>query len=140
MAIISLGAFVSRAEAQIPFIIDGVLVPDAGVPTVQDPQGGDKELGPLNSSTTKIGVINADAVPTLGFTNPNAQVDLDAVYLQTRVALDGDQWLCFGWLRDSNNGSGFISIEFQQASLTPSCVYTTAGIDFVLPESAAKRR
>ncbi len=138
VALMSIGAFAGRAAAQNPFITNGALVPDAGVPTVQDPQGNVKELGPKNGDPTKIPVINSAVPPMLEFTNPNAQVDLDAVYLQTRMAADGDQWLYFGWLRDSNNGSGFISIEFQQAAAPAACAYTTAGIDFVLPESAAE--
>ena len=137
LAIGFIGTGTTSAFAQIPYNINGV-VPDAGVPTTQDPQGSSKELGPLNGSPTKIGVINTAVPPMLEFTNPNGQVDLDAVYLQTTQAADGDQWLYFGWLRDSNNGSGFLSIEFQQGSLSPACVYTTAGIDFVLPESAAE--
>jgi hypothetical protein len=131
-------AFTGSASAQNPFVADGVLVPDTGVPTTQDPQGSSRELGPVNGSPTKIGVINTAVPPMLEFTNPNGQVDLDAVYLQTRQALNGDQWLYFGWLRDSNNGSGFISIEFQQAALSSACVYTTAGIDFIEPESPAE--
>jgi hypothetical protein len=130
-------AFAGSASAQNPFNINGS-VPDAGVPEFQDPQGNFKELGPLNGNATKIGVINSASPPMLEFTNPNANVDLDAVYLQTQQATNGDQWLYFGWLRDSNNGSGFISIEFQQAALPSACVYTTAGIDFVLPESGAE--
>jgi hypothetical protein len=139
--VVALGFIVTctgSAAAQNPFVADGVLVPDVGVPTIEDPQGNIKELGPLNGNPTKIGVINTAVPPMLEFTNPNAQVDLDAVFLQTRQALNGDQWLYFGWFRDSNNGSGFISIEFQQAALSSACVYTTAGIDFVLPESAAE--
>jgi len=132
-----MGAFASGAAAQNPFSMDGT-VPDAGVPTTQDPQGNVKELGPKNGDPTKIAAINRALPPMLEFTNPNQQVDLDAVYLQTRIAGNGDQWLYFGWLRDSNTGSGFLSIEFQQSSLSPTCVYTTAGIDFVLPESAAE--
>ncbi len=138
--VVALGFVVAgagSASAQNPFIINGV-VPDAGVPTLPDPEGSAKELGPLNGNPTKIGVINTAVPPMLEFTNPNGQVDLAEAYLQTRQAVNGDQWLYFGWLRDSNNGSGFISIEFQQAGLSPTCVYTTPGIDFILPESAAE--
>ena len=140
-ALTMIGSFATRAAAQNagPYTIDGVLVPDTGVPTTQDPQGNVRELGAVNGAGTKIGVINTANPPMLAFTNPNGQVDLDAVYLQTAVDQStGHQWLYFGWLRDANTGSGFISIEFQQASLSPSCVYTTAGIDFVLPESSAE--
>jgi hypothetical protein len=51
-------------------------VPDAGATELTDPFGNVKELGPLNSNTTKIGVIHKDSLPTLDLTNPNAQVDL----------------------------------------------------------------
>lgn len=136
-ALAMIGGFATRAAAQNPFVMDGT-VPDAGVATTEDPQGNAKELGPVNGNATKIGVINTAIPPMLAFTNPNGQVDLDAVYLQTRQATDGDQWLYFGWFRDANTGSGFISIEFQQANLSSPCVYTTAGIDFILPESAAE--
>src|SRR5690349_5448837 len=57
-----------------PYTIDGT-VPDAGTTELPDVFGSVKELGPLNSNTTKIGVIHNDALPTLGMTNPNAQVD-----------------------------------------------------------------
>ena len=53
-----------------PYNIDGV-VPDAGTTELADPFGNVKELGPLNSNTTKIGVIHNDALPTLDATNPN---------------------------------------------------------------------
>jgi hypothetical protein len=52
-----------------PFTIDGV-VADAGADNFPDTFGSVKELGPLNSNTTKIGVIHNDAVPTLGLTLP----------------------------------------------------------------------
>ena len=48
-----------------PYDIDGD-VPDAGTTELADQFGNVKELGPLNSNTTKIGVIHDDAVPTLG--------------------------------------------------------------------------
>ncbi len=70
----------------------------------------------------------------LAFTNPNAQVDLNTVYLKVSpdAQTPAHQWLYFGWQRDSNNGSGFISIEFQHNALSPSCVYT--GVDFTNPD------
>ncbi len=118
-----------------PFCIDGT-VPDNGVPTTLDPGGSNKELGPVNSNVTKIGVINTATPPMLAFTNPNSQVDLNTVYL--KVSPDAQtiphQWLYFGWQRDSNNGSGFISIEFQHKALSPSCVYD--GVDFSNPNDA----
>ena len=136
VAVVAIGAFATRAAAQNPYIIDGVLVPDATVPTLQDPQGNAKELGPKNGDPTKILAINRAVPPMLDFTNPNGQVDLDAAYLQTRQAANGAQWLYFGWFRDSNTGSGFISIEFQKATLSASCVYT--GIDFAMPVTAGE--
>ena len=38
----------------------------------------------MNSNTTKIGVIHSDALPTLGTTNPNAQVDLRRAWIDTK--------------------------------------------------------
>ena len=58
-------------------------VPDAGTTELPDPFGNVKELGPLNSNTTKIGVIHSAAVPTLDTTNPNGQVDLRRAWLDT---------------------------------------------------------
>ncbi len=51
--------------------------------------GSIKELGPLNSNTTKIGVIHNDAVPTLGETNPNGQVDLRQAWIGSASDTDG---------------------------------------------------
>jgi hypothetical protein len=76
-----------------PFTIDGS-VPDANTTELPDIFGSTKELGPLNSNTTKIGVIHADAVPTLGKTNPNAQVDLRRAWLDTERE-SGKDWLYF---------------------------------------------
>ncbi|GAA5208037.1 hypothetical protein [Microbacterium kyungheense] len=61
----------SAASAAVigPYNIDGT-VPDAGATSYTDPNGNTKELGPLNSSTTKIGVIHNDALPTLDLTKP----------------------------------------------------------------------
>ena len=57
----------SAFAADGPFTIDWHLFPDAGPTTSSRTSAGTyKELGPLNSSTTKIGVIHNDAVPTLG--------------------------------------------------------------------------
>lgn len=120
--VVPLAAF----AADGPYNIDGI-VPDTGVTQLEDPEGNVKELGPLNSSTTKIGVIHADAVPTLGFTNPNGQVDLRQAWLDTeRDTATGDDWLYFAWERDSNSGSGFIAYEFMQDPPPASCAYDTA--------------
>src|SRR5688500_15527437 len=69
----ALAAPLAAFAADGPYNIDGV-VPDAEVTELADPFGNVKELGPLNSNTTKIGVIHRDAVPTLDLTNPNGQV------------------------------------------------------------------
>jgi hypothetical protein len=119
--------------AQNPYNIGGA-IPDATIPAsaqITDPTGNNQELGPLNASTTKIGVINLDVPPTLGMTNPNGQVDLRNAWIDTRAAGDGDTWLYFAWERDKNSGSGFISIEFQQSGLPSGCVYE--GVNFSDP-------
>ncbi|HSU02705.1 MAG TPA: hypothetical protein VLK03_09170 [Nocardioides sp.] len=110
-----------------PFTIEGV-VPDAGVTELPpDASGNVKELGPLNSNTTKIGVIHKDAVPTLDLTNPNGQVDLRRAWLDTeRDAATGHDWLYFAWERDANSGSGFIAYEFMQNPAPAGCAYDTA--------------
>ncbi|GAA6526545.1 hemagglutinin [Intrasporangium sp. DVR] len=105
-------------------IIDGV-VPDgsAGQINLSDPSGNEKELGPLNSNTTKIGVIHNDVVPTLGFTNPNGQVDLKTAWLNTaKDTPDGDDWIYFAWERDANSGSGFIAYEFMKNEEPAACL------------------
>ena len=109
-----------------PFTIDGT-VPDAGTTELPDLTGNVKELGPLNSNTTKIGVIHADAVPTLGLTNPNGQVDLRRAWLDTeRDTSTNHDWLYFAWERDANSGSGFIAYEFMQSAAPAGCAYDTA--------------
>ncbi len=109
-----------------PYTIDGV-VPDGGTTELADQAGNVKELGPLNSNTTKIGVIHADAVPTLGMTNPNGQVDLRRAWLDTeRDTSTQHDWLYFAWERDNNSGSGFIAYEFMQNPVPAGCAYDTA--------------
>lgn len=47
----------SRAFAQTPFVIDGVVPANgtvAGPMHTPDPSGGDKELGPVNGTQTKV--------------------------------------------------------------------------------------
>jgi hypothetical protein len=114
-----------------PFDIETpAIVPDAGAENLPDVFGSVKELGPLNSNTTKIGVIHNDAVPTLGLTNPNAQVDLRQAWLDIQTDPGtGHEWLYFGWERDSNNGSGFISIEMMQNPPPAACDYDNATED-----------
>ena len=119
------GFFLPQAfAADGPYTIDGN-VPDAGTTFLEDPEGNVKELGPLNSSTTKIGVIHADALPTLGLTNPNGQVDLRGAWLDTEREA-GKDWLYFGWERDNNTGSGFIAYEFMLEKPPVACAYETA--------------
>jgi hypothetical protein len=119
---------IARA-ADGPFDINGT-VPDAGATELPDLFGNVKELGPLNSNTTKIGVIHNDAVPTLGLTNPNAQVDLRRAWLDTeRDAATQHDWLYFAWERDSNSGSGFIAYEFMQNKAPAACAYESSTDD-----------
>ena len=99
------------AVAQVPYAIDGT-VPDADCcAEFQDPVGSVDELGPLNSSTTKLGVIHTAAPPMLGFTNPNGATDLATIWLDTRKDASGDIWLYFAWQRESNTGSSVIAIK-----------------------------
>jgi hypothetical protein len=120
----------TRASAQNPFDIEGTVTDSANshasgsaLKTV-DPSGSAKELSPINGSTTKVGVIHNAPLPVLGSTNQNGQVDLNAVWTQTEKAANGNLWYYFGWSRDSANGSGFISIEFQQNPAPAACDYT----------------
>jgi hypothetical protein len=110
-----------------PFTIgpaDAAVVPGAdGAIHLEDPEGNVKELGPLNSNTTKIGVIHADGVPTLGLTNPNGQVDLRQAWLNTAKDADQDDWIYFAWERDNETGSGFIAFEFMKAAAPTACVF-----------------
>ncbi|HEX6953550.1 MAG TPA: hemagglutinin [Agromyces sp.] len=112
-----------------PYNIDGD-VPDAGTTRIDDLFWNVKEVGPLNSNTTKIGVIHNDAVPTLGETNPNAQVDLRRAWLDTERE-SGKDWLYFAWERDKNTGSGFIAYEFMQNKAPTACAYEDPAADLV---------
>ncbi len=124
--VLALASFTAQTAmaADGPFTIDGN-VPDANTTELSDPFGNVKELGPLNSSTTKIGVIHNDALPTLNTTNPNAQVDLRGAWLDTEREA-GKDWLYFAWERDNNTGSGFIAYEFMQNPAPAACAYGTA--------------
>ena len=114
-----------------PFTIDGT-VADAGTTEITDLFGNVKEVGPLNSNTTKIGVIHADDVPTLGETNPNAQVDLRRAWLDTaKESGTGDDWLYFAWERDKNTGSGFIAYEFMQDPAPAACDYDGTDLSLI---------
>ncbi len=134
---LALLGFSASASAQTctpnagPFCVDGIITDAnnsgvAGAAKITDPNGGAKELGPINSSSTKIGVINTAPTPMLGLTNPNAQVDLNTVYTQTAIDPNtGHIWYYFAWARDSNNGSGFISIELEKSGVPATCTGTT---------------
>ncbi|GAB3855860.1 hypothetical protein GCM10028801_12130 [Nocardioides maradonensis] len=112
----------SALAASGPYTIDGV-VPDAGTTLLPDADGNVKELGPINSSSTKIGVIQRAPLPMLGLTNPNAQVDLANTWLQMKRQ-GTDDWLYFAWQRDSNSGSGFIAFEFMKNAAPAACDYS----------------
>jgi hypothetical protein len=117
---------VTVLAADGPFTIDGA-VPDSGTTELPDVFGSVKELGPLNSNTTKIGVIHNDALPTLGLTNPNGQVDLRRAWLDTeRDTTTSHDWLYFAWERDNESGSGFIAYEFMKNAAPAGCAYDTA--------------
>ena len=120
--------------AQASFNIDGV-VPDPNCCfEFQDPVGSISELGPVNSSDTKLGSIGTATPAMLGFTNPNSATDLGMIWLDTETDLTGDIWLYFAWERDATSGSSTISYEFHAASADPACDYS--GIDQIQPESA----
>ena len=120
--------------AQVPYNIDGV-IPDAGCCSeFSDPYGSISELGPVNSSGTKLTSIGSASAPMLEFTNPNSSTDLATIWLELETDLSGDIWLYFGWERDANTGSSVIAYEFQMAAADPACDYTA--IDQVEPESA----
>ena len=122
--------------AQVPYNIDGV-VPDADCCyEFQDPVGSISELGPVNSSDTKLGSIGSATEPMLGYTNPNSATDLGKIWLETSKDQAGDIWLYFAWERDAATGSSTIAYEFQTESLDPACDYSA--IDQVLPEDPAE--
>ena len=100
-----------------------------------DPAGNVKELGPLNSNTTKVGVIHSDAVPTLGFTNPNAQVDLTAIYTQTGKALDGNLWYTSAGCAIPTAGAASCPSRCSSPVCPPGARYT--GVDQTSQTAAA---
>ena len=118
---------IAYAGTTPPFTIEGT-VPDGLTEThLPDPEGNEKELGPLNSSTTKLAVIDDDVPPTLGYTNPNGQVDFADVWIDTKEDGDGDIWFYFGWMRDSKKGTGVITVELGQNGPPVNCDYTKIG-------------
>ncbi len=137
------GALVALAShpSSSGFLIDGT-VEDPGAVGFADDSGNTKELGPINSNTTKLGVINTDALPTLGTSNPNGQVDLVNVWFDTKTSANPDfpadptapeniDWLYFAWERDSTHGSGVIAIELQQQAAPAACDYTADPADLI---------
>ena len=120
--------------SQVPYNIDGV-VPDANCCfEFQDPVGSISELGPVNSSDTKLGAIGSASTPMLDFTNPNSATDIGMIWLGTEKDLTGDIWLYFAWERDATSGSSVIAYELQSASADPACDYSA--IDQMEPETA----
>jgi len=133
----------SKAETPpLPIVIDGN-IPDSGCAggtadciELTDPSGNSKELGPVNGSDTKLGVIHTATPAMLDFTNPNGSTDLVNVWLRTVVATDGDVWLYFAWERDASNGSSVITYEFHGDPLSGNCNYD--GIDQMEPANQAE--
>jgi hypothetical protein len=123
------------ASAQVPYVIDGV-VPDANTASFQDPAGSISELGPVNSTTTKLSSIGSASPPMLDFTNPNNATDLATIWLDTEADANDDLWLYFGWERVASSGSAVVAYEFQFEAADPACDYT--GIDQIEPQSAAE--
>jgi hypothetical protein len=120
-ALLMLGS--TRASAQNPFLIDGTITDTSNSHAVGsaqksiDPNGNSKELGPVQGTSTKFPVIHLAAPDMLGTSNPNPGTDLNTVYTQTAKS-GTDSWFYFGWARDSNSGSGFISFEAHQKANT----------------------
>jgi hypothetical protein len=119
LAFALIGFSATRASAQNPFLIDGN-VTDASNSHASgnalkstDPNGNAKELGPVQGSATKFPIIHLAAPDMLGTSNPNPSTDLNTVYTQTAKS-GTDSWFYFGWVRDSDSGSGFISFEAHQ--------------------------
>ncbi|RPF28799.1 hypothetical protein [Georgenia muralis] len=139
LTFLGLGAITaSQAVSVNPFDIDGD-VPDADAFLFEDGFGNAQELGPLNSNTTKLGVIHSAAPPMLGTTNPNAQVDLRNVWLDTETS-GTDTWLYFAWERDSNRGTGVIMYEFQQEPEPEDCDYALPTADLIASCNPWERR
>jgi hypothetical protein len=114
----------TRASAQgNPFLIDGTITDAANshasgsAQKSADPNGNAKELGPVQGTSTKFPVIHTATPDMLGTSNPNPGTDLNTVYTQTAKS-GTDSWFYFGWARDSNTGSGFISFEAHQKANT----------------------
>ncbi|MCA1711843.1 MAG: hypothetical protein LC789_09515 [Actinobacteria bacterium] len=107
------------------FTIDG-LVPDAGATAYSDPHGSDSELGPMNGTSTKVGVIHQATPPMLGFTNPSPATDLAKVWMNVGkdTAIPDNTWLYLAWERDANSGSGQVMFEFDKKPRPAACDFT----------------
>ena len=122
--------------AQVSYNIDGIIPDENCCVEFQDPVGSIAELGPVNSSDTKLTSINSAAPPMLGFTNPNSSTDIATIWLETQTDQNGDIWLYFAWERDATTGSSIIAYEFQMSATNPACDYSD--IDQIQPVSAAE--
>lgn len=116
---------------------DGILDSDAPthpVDTLTDPYGSISEMGPINGSSTKLGVIHAAPLPMLGKTNPNGQVDLKAAYVGSHRDSGTDHvWLYLAWTRDANSGSGVLMYEFNKTAVPSSCDYSNLDVSTCNP-------
>ena len=98
-------------------------------PINNDPSFGSDELGPKNGNLTKLNVINSDCTPgttsktCLEFTNPNANQDLNSVWLKGGTDANDDLWIYFAWSRDANTGSGLIGVELHRLAADAACDY-----------------
>jgi hypothetical protein len=129
MVLVVANAALANHPGSSGFLIDGNIA-DPGTAQFGDLSGSAKELGPINESTTKLGVIHNDGLPTLGLSNPNGQVDLKNVWFATSTVNDVD-WLYFAWERDSTNGSGVLAIEFQQSAAPAACNYSLSSASLI---------
>ncbi len=82
--------------------------------------------GPINGSTTKLGVIQTDVVPTMDLNiNHPGKSDLCKVWIDDQVVKvsapgdpeDFDYFLYVAWEREAVNGSTIVFYEFHQAPL-----------------------
>jgi hypothetical protein len=122
-ALVPLSAVRAAAQVDGGFKIDGT-IPDcsggastcgAVTPTnFDDPHDNQQELGPVNGTSTKVGVIHQTAPPMLATTNPNSSTDLSHIWMAQNVVA-GKVWLYFAWQRDSGKGSSVVGLELQQA-------------------------
>jgi hypothetical protein len=141
IALALVGLVPATAAAQNPFHIDGIITDTnnsgvaAGALKTPDP-GSVGELGPINGSPEQVVVIGNALPPMLGYTSQPSKVDLNVIYSQTAMAANGHLWYYFAWGRETNLGSGFISIEFEQNKLSAACSY--AAVDLIKPKTLSQ--